>query len=119
MNLRPRIEQIEEDRDEDPTSCLLFRLVDVAARTLEATSCSEGHLARRYVPLLRKMTGIVITGNAQTERMNCDGGASVMDANNIPEQLHSNLEEGLWEMWQQAGLDPIGWPSMFDDINDG
>jgi hypothetical protein len=94
---------------EDASSSLLFRLVDVAARTLEAASAPEGHLARRYVSLLRGMAGIVMSDNMQTQRMN------VTDTNNLPEQLHSGGEVDLWQIWQQAGLDPIFYPSLFDD----
>lgn len=30
------------------------------------------------------------------------------------EQLQSNLGGDLWEMWQQAGLEPIIWPGPLD-----
>lgn len=118
MNLEPPNDQNDEDTSDDVASSLLFRLVDLAARTLEATSCPDAHLAQRYVPFLHRMTGIIISGNMQGQRTNYEGVA-MLDSNDMPDQLHGNLEEGLWEMWQQAGLDPIGWPSMFDDMNEG
>lgn len=35
-----------------------------------------------------------------------------------PEQLHNNLGGDLWEMWQQAGLEPIVWPGPLDGVYD-
>lgn len=37
----------------------------------------------------------------------------------VPDQLHNNLGEDLWEMWQQAGLEPIIWPNLMDDLEEG
>lgn len=90
--------------------------MDVAARTLEAASPPEGHLARRYVPLLRGMANMVVSDNAP--QVNVDA-AEPGDAGNLPEQPQSNLGEDLWDMWQQAGLEPINWPSLLDDIHQG
>jgi hypothetical protein len=87
----------------------------VAARTLEAGSPSEGHLARRYVPILRRMAGIVLAGNMQAQRLNSDGNVVVTDVNNQPEQLQNTGEAELWEIWQQAGLDSMFYPGLFDD----
>lgn len=105
---------------EENSGSLLFRLVDVAARTLEAASPPEGHLARRYVPLLRGMSGLVLSGNVQGQKTNSGTSAVMTEANQPPsEHLQSQLEEDLWEMWQQAGLEPMIWPSLLDDMYEG
>jgi hypothetical protein len=109
------VQQPDEAVGNEPSSSLLFRLVDVAARTLEAASASEGHLARRYVPILRGMAGIVLSGNMQAQRMNGGANAVVTDENSLPEQLQNNFEAELWGIWQQAGLDSMFYPGMFDD----
>jgi hypothetical protein len=110
------VQQPDEVIGDAPSNSLLFRLVDVAARTLEAASPSEGHLARRYVPILRGMAGIVLSGNMQAQRMNSGANAVVTDPNSPPpEQLQSYWEAELWEIWQQAGLDSMFYPGMFDD----
>jgi hypothetical protein len=109
------VQQPDEVLSDEPSGSLLFRLVDVAARTLEAASPSEGHLARRYVPILRGMAGIVLSGNIQAQRMNSGANAVETDANGLPEQLQGNWEAELWEIWQQAGLDSMFYPGMFDD----
>ena len=112
MNLQPRVQGSDENLGGVASTSLLFRLVDVAARTLEAASPLEGHLARRYVPLLRGMTGIIQSGNTQTQRMNGEASIVMTDTSIQPEQVQSNLEENLWEMWQQAGLEPTIWSSL-------
>lgn len=109
VNLNP---YIHDALDQDPSTSFLFRLVNVAARTLEAASPPQGHLARRYVPLLRGMADIVASGNAQSQN-NVD-----KDANNLSEQLPS-LGEDLWDMWQQAGLEPINWLGLPDELPPG
>ncbi|RMZ75570.1 hypothetical protein DV737_g5240, partial [Chaetothyriales sp. CBS 132003] len=119
LNLRPHVQLEDAALGEDASSSLLFRLVDVAARTLEAASPPEGHLARRYAPLLRGMTDIILSGNSQAQRTNGGSSAVMTDVNNLPNQLQSSLEGDLWEMWQQTGLDATIWPSMFDDVYDG
>lgn len=115
MNLRPHISQAGDAHDDEPSSSLLFRLVDVAVRTLEASSPPTGHLARRYVPLLRGMIGIILTGNAQANHTTGSQSTVIEHPNSLPEQ-HGNLGGDLWEMWQQAGLEPIPWPNLLDDI---
>lgn len=62
---------------------------------------------------------MIIHDNPQTQVLNVDTGAVAIDANNLPEQLQTNLGEDLWDMWQQAGLEPINWPSLLDDIHEG
>lgn len=119
MNLRPRGQQPDEAIGEEPSNSLLLCLVDVGARTLEAASPAEGHPARRYVPLLRGMTSIILSGNMHVQRANGGASAVVTDANNLPEQLQGNGEADLWEIWQQAGLDPIFYPSLFDATYEG
>lgn len=106
----------DESLSENASTSLLFRLIDVAARTLEAASPPEGHLARRYVPLLRGMADIISSGETQTNNSNCGHGSVVTSALDTSEQLQSNLGGDLWEMWQQAGLEPIVWPGPLDNI---
>lgn len=120
MNLRTDGQQTRTGLSQEPSSSLLFRLVDVAARTLEACSSPEGHLARRYVPLLRGLTDIILSDNPKPHNRNVDTGAAAAADNNsiLPEQMHANLGEGLWDIWQQAGLEPINWSSLLDDMND-
>ncbi|KAL2862748.1 uncharacterized protein BJX67DRAFT_365692 [Aspergillus lucknowensis] len=123
LNLRPHSRQQSNEvplgGEAEPSTSLLFRLVDVAARTFEAASPPEGHLARRYAPLLRGMTGLILSGNmqAQAHGTNGDTGATMTDTSNLPpEQLQSHLGEDLWEMWQQAGLEPMIWSNLLDDL---
>ncbi|OJJ05894.1 hypothetical protein ASPVEDRAFT_154023 [Aspergillus versicolor CBS 583.65] len=125
INLRPHSSpqpnEIPVSGNIDPSASLLFRLVDVAARTLEAASPPEGHLARRYSTLLRGMAGLILSGNTQAQTNNPsssnDSSAIFMDANNFaPEQLQNHLGEDLWEMWQQAGLEPMIWSNLLDTI---
>ncbi|KAJ5414655.1 hypothetical protein N7509_001282 [Penicillium cosmopolitanum] len=101
---------------ETASTSLLFRLVDVAARTLEAASPSEGHLARRYVPLLRGMAGIISSSETQIHSSNCDNMSMATGTLDPSEQLQSNLGGDLWEMWQQAGLEPVIWPGPLDGV---
>ncbi|KAL4869400.1 hypothetical protein BDV12DRAFT_185276 [Aspergillus spectabilis] len=106
----PNCHTLAEERD--PSASFLFRLVDVAARTLEAASPSEGHLARRYAPLLRGMTNLILSSNTQTQSQTHDTDVLPTTA-----QLQSHhLGEDLWEMWQQAGLEPMIWSNLLDDI---
>ncbi|KAJ5247192.1 hypothetical protein N7468_002175 [Penicillium chermesinum] len=115
MNFRPHIQQAGDSYDNEPSSSLLFRLVDLAARTLEAASPPTGHLARRYVPLLRGMTGIILSGNTQA-RATENGHSAVVEHPSHPHEQQGNLGGDLWEMWQQAGLEPMPWPNVLDDI---
>ncbi|KAI5458318.1 hypothetical protein BGZ63DRAFT_61585 [Mariannaea sp. PMI_226] len=119
LNLRPHAQQPGDLPSQDPSSSLLFRLVDVAARTLEAASPPEGHLARRYVPLLRGMADIILSDNTQPQPMNVETSAATTDATNLQEQFPSHLGEDLWDMLQQAGLEPINWPNLMDDTHAG
>ncbi|KAL5335167.1 hypothetical protein BJX70DRAFT_410728 [Aspergillus crustosus] len=144
LNVRPYTHEHQQHNGhgqaiaEDPSASFLFRLVDVAARTLEAASPTEGHLARRYAPLLRGMTNLILSSTTQTHSQsrpqphdlntNLDGRLDpqiTTDTNNIlsstdhlQNQSHHNLEEDLWEMWQQAGLEPMIWSNsnILDDI---
>ncbi len=93
----------EHSSGEETSSSLLYRLIDVAARALEAASTYNGHLAQRYSVLLRGMIGIVETGKANTPgQRNFSGPADVP----VVQEGSSGLSEDLWTMWQQAGLDP-------------
>lgn len=114
MNLAPHIHQAQDTSwDGDVSTSLLYRLVDLAARTLEAASPPEGHLARRYIPLLRGMIGTIVS--SQSQPLNADFNSN---APNMPDdgQIQGNIGEDLWEMWQQAGLEPLNWPSLLEDI---
>ncbi|KAL7419008.1 hypothetical protein Q5752_006693 [Cryptotrichosporon argae] len=106
----------------DTSATRLFRLVDVAARTLEAASPPKGHLARRYVPLLRGMTGIIQSGktpaDAAAPGTATGTGAGAGAASGAAQQPVSNLEEDLWGMWQQTGLDASLWPNLLDGFVD-
>lgn len=115
MNLHPHLRQTGDSQNDEPSSSLLFRLVDVAARTLEAASPPTGHLARRYVPLIRGMIGIILSGSTQANQTTASHSAVMENPNNITEQ-NGNLGGDLWEMWQQAGLEPMPWPNVLDDI---
>lgn len=116
MNLRPHIQQPVEVLGDEASSSLLFRLVDVATRTLEAASPPEGHLARRYSTLLRGMTNIILSGNAHMRVANGYPGGMSTDASHAPDSIQNNLGEDLWEMCQQAGFEATAWPSLLDDI---
>jgi hypothetical protein len=104
----------------DPSTSILFRLVDVAARTFEAASPPEGHLARRYAPLLRGMTDLIVSSSTQTQvqaQLQGVGNTSAVmpDTNLGPEFQSHHLGDDLWEMWQQAGLEPMIWSNILDD----
>ena len=133
---------VGQNPQRDPSSSLLYRLVNLAARTLEAASPPQGHLARRYVPLLRGMADIVashdpqifssLNNNNNNNNNNNPRGAGPSAAPeraaegvgggdsgvNIAEtQMYNNLEEDIWGMWRQAGLEPINWPSFPDFLD--
>jgi hypothetical protein len=44
-------------------------------------------------------------------------GGGDSGANMAETQMYNNLEEDIWGMWRQAGLEPINWPS-FPDLLD-
>lgn len=118
MNLQRHVQHESQTVDGDASTSLLFRLVDVAARTLEEASPPEGHLARRYVPLLRGMTGIILSGKSQPNNTSTAADTQPLDLNGLPDQSQ-NLGEDLWEMWQQAGLESLVWPGFLDDVYEG
>ncbi|KAJ5223048.1 uncharacterized protein N7469_009288 [Penicillium citrinum] len=117
FNLRPHIERSGEIMSVTASGSLLFRLVNVAARTLEAASPPEGHLARRYVPLLHGMAGLISSSDTQVHSPICES-IGVQTDPSLPsqQQMQSNLGGDLWEMWQQAGLEPIVWPGPLDGV---
>lgn len=117
MDLQPHVQYSGENLNREASHSLLFRLVDLAARTLDAASPPIGHLARRYVPLLNGMAGLVSAGNAQFYGGDSDAGVAIAEANPVhTEQAQNALGEDLWEMWQEAGLEPMVWPSVLDEI---
>lgn len=117
VNLRPHLQHLGQSLSGEASQTLLFRLVDLSARTLDAASPPIGHLARRYVPLLRGMTDLILAGNAQGRDGSGDVGVSVRQADDIdPAQIQNNLGDDLWEMWQDAGLEPMVWPSLLDEM---
>ncbi|CAI7649906.1 unnamed protein product [Penicillium manginii] len=118
FNLRPHVTRSDGALSETASTSLLYRLVDVAARTLEAASPPEGHLARRYVPLLHGMAGIISSSETQIHNPNCESVSMGTGSLDLSEPLQSNLGGDLWEMWQQAGLEPIIWPGPLDGVYD-
>ncbi|OAA81683.1 hypothetical protein LEL_01228 [Akanthomyces lecanii RCEF 1005] len=108
LNLQSNSQHSENPLVHERSSSLLYRLVDLAARTLEASSPPEGHLARRYVPLLRGMADLILTDSTQAQGINSDSSAMTADVD-MSEQLQNTMGEDLWELWQQAGLEPINW----------
>jgi hypothetical protein len=120
VNLLPRVQHPpDETLGEEASNSRLFRLVDVATRSIEMAGPPEGHFARRYVPLLHGMADIIQSGHTQAVlRTSGSTSAVMMDAINLPAQQQSNKELDLWEIWQQAGLDTF-WPSLFEDTYEG
>ena len=118
MNLSPHIHTSQDTSwDGNVSTSLLYRLVDLAVRTLEAASPPEGHLARRYIPLLRGMIGTIASSRPQPLNPNINqSDLNLPDDSNLPGQIQGSLGEDLWEMWQQAGLEPLNWPSLLEDI---
>ncbi|KAJ5367216.1 hypothetical protein N7541_001157 [Penicillium brevicompactum] len=117
MDLRPHLQYSGENLNRQASHSLLFRLVDLAARTLDAASPPIGHLARRYVPLLNGMAGLVSAGNAQSHGGDSDAAVAIAEANPVHTgQAQNALGDDLWEMWQEAGLEPMVWPSVLDEI---
>ncbi|RSH95502.1 hypothetical protein EHS25_000594 [Saitozyma podzolica] len=114
-NLQPHPQQGLEPMD--ASTSLLCRLVDVAARTLEAASPPEGHLARRYVAVLRGMTGIIQSGKTQAAPFGADA-SGMATYPNAPD-MSGNLEEDLWSLWQNAELDTsLAIPNLLDGLFD-
>lgn len=103
------------DCNEDASLTPMYRLVELAARTLETASPPEGHLARRYVPLLRGMCGIILSGDTQRAAIDIECIGPGTDT--LPDHLHTHLGEDLWGMWQQAGLEPVGWPNALNEMS--
>lgn len=120
VDLRPHLQYSGENLNRQASHSLLFRLVDLAARTLDAASPPIGHLARRYVPLLNGMAGLVSAGNRQNAQFHAggsDAGVAIAEANPVHTgQAQNALGDDLWEMWQEAGLEPMVWPSLLDEI---
>ncbi|KAL3467845.1 hypothetical protein BJX64DRAFT_273822 [Aspergillus heterothallicus] len=125
LNLQPTQQHVNEPlipQGMNPSRSLLFRLVDLAARTFEAASPPEGHLARRYAPLLRGMTSLIessstqLQAQAQPHVQGMSNTNAVMPETNLGPDLQSHhLGDDLWEMWQQAGLEPMIWSNILDD----
>jgi hypothetical protein len=66
------------------------------------------------------MAGLILSGNTQAEPnyhgSNSNPSSMFTDANAFaPEQLHSHLGGDLWEMWQEAGLEPMIWSNLLDN----
>jgi hypothetical protein len=58
-----------------------------------------------------------LSGNAQEQSGNSGADVGIQEANGMQAgSMQNNLGEDLWEMWQQAGLEPMIWPSLFDDL---
>lgn len=108
VNLRSNAHQSEASLNQERSTSLLYRLVDLAARTLEAASPPDGHLARRYVPLLRGMADLILAESTRGQEMEVDTGEIITDMS-ASDQLPNTMGEDLWELWQQAGLEPINW----------
>lgn len=120
VNLHPHVQYLGDNLNRVASDSLLFRLVDLAARTLHASSPSIGHLARRYVPLLHGMASLVLARNTQEHSGNSNTGVAIADVDPIHiEQTQNNLGEDLWEMWQEAGLEPMAWPNVLDEMFGG
>jgi hypothetical protein len=66
------------------------------------------------------MTGLILSGNAQAQNINANASSVMQSTSNLPsEQTQNHLGEDLWEMWQQAGLGPMIWPNLLDDMYEG
>lgn len=54
------------------------------------------------------MANLVLTDNTQLNGTSSGSRAIEADVS-MSEQLQTAMGEDLWEMWQQAGLEPINW----------
>lgn len=63
------------------------------------------------------MAGIVLSSNMQqSQRVDVDSDIVVPDSTTQPMALQqNNWEAELWDVWQQAGLDSMFYPGVFDD----
>ena len=88
-------------------SCTLYRLVDLASRTLRQCAPSHGHPATRYADFLTGMTKIITA-----EPMNAPGRSdtqATLDAGGF-------MRDQDWlDLWQDSGLDQ-NW--LFGSIGD-
>ncbi|ORY35312.1 hypothetical protein BCR39DRAFT_508725 [Naematelia encephala] len=116
LNLQTHSRQADDEMHDASTS-KLFRLVDLCVRTLEAASPCEGHLARRYVPLLRGMMSILQSGRTQTQNLSEIRNGVVTSL--APSKQAADLGEDLWSMWEEAGLETNVLPSMLDFLLEG
>lgn len=89
-------------------SCTLYRLVDLASRTLRHCAPARGHPATRYADFLSGMTKIII--------------AEPMISTGRPNDAQAILDAGLFmrdqdwlDLWQDSGLDQ-NW--LFGSIGD-
>lgn len=88
-------------------SCTLFRLVDLASRTLRQCAPARGHPATRYADFLSGMTKI-ITAEPVPAAARSDAQAT-LDAGGF-------MRDQDWlDLWQDSGLDQ-NW--LFGTIGD-
>jgi len=100
---------------------LLYRLVDLASRTLWQCAPARGHLASRYTEFLRRMADMVSVGPCvYVDSTGADGGqvgSSSMAAGSAGEGsgamggIHGQAnawDEAWMDLWMGSGLDQ-GW----------
>jgi hypothetical protein len=110
-NLRPR-DLMETASTDNPNSrgSLLYRVVDLATRTLRACSPSRGHLTARYIAFLDGMATIVAKGassftNTAEGNQNVDFG----DLGNLEGGPTDQVFDQDWlNAWHNMDMEP-GW----------
>ena len=88
---------------------LLHRLINLAARTLDAGSPQRGHLASRYAGLIYPMAELVAPPEPSQD------GLAELDLS----ALNENPEWNIANLWQQAGLDPFLLYGNLEDMQIG
>ena len=89
------------------SSSLLYRLVDLAARTLDRCAPSRGHLASRYAVFLRGMANM-IQATAPTYPL-ADSMADMNGPSHLPSETNGEVyhswDQEWQDLWQNSGLD--------------
>ncbi|CAD6570665.1 MAG: hypothetical protein TREMPRED_005946 [Tremellales sp. Tagirdzhanova-0007] len=89
------------------SSSLLFRLVDLASRTLDRCAPSRGHLASRYAVFLRGMANMLQATGPTFSIQNST--ADMSGPSNLPSETNGDVyhswDQDWQDLWQNSGLD--------------
>lgn len=109
LHARDSMETASTDNP-DSRASLLYRLVDLATRTLRACSPTRGHLTTRYIAFLDGMATIVANGASSFPNL-ADGNQSVDFGNlgDLEGAPTDQVSDQDWlNAWHGMGMEP-GW----------